>query len=73
MSRIWIINQFANIPEFAGHTRQYEIAKYLTQKGWEVELFASDYNLSERKFKKLRKYELKLNLLKESNGIGLEF
>ncbi len=58
MSRIWIINQFANIPEFAGHTRQYEIAKYLTQKGWEVELFASDYNLSERKFKKLRKYEL---------------
>ena len=58
MSRIWIINQFANVPEFAGHTRQYEIAKYLTQKGWEVELFASDYNLSERKFKKLRKYEL---------------
>ena len=46
---LWIINQYSNIPEFAGHTRQYEIAKYLIQKGWEVELFASDYNLSERK------------------------
>ena len=58
MPKVWIVNQFANIPEFAGHTRQYEVAKYLIKKGWEVELFASDYNLSERKFKKLKKYEL---------------
>ena len=58
MSLIWIINQFANTPDLAGHTRQYEISKYLVQKNWKVELFASDFNLSERKFKKLTKNQL---------------
>ena len=53
MSLIWIINQFANTPDLAGHTRQYEISKYLVQKNWKVELFSSDFSLSERKFKKL--------------------
>ncbi len=55
MSLIWLVNQFANTPDMAGHTRQYEISKYLVQKNWKVELFASDFNLSERKFKKLTK------------------
>ena len=34
MSLIWLINQFANTPDMAGHTRQYEIAEYLVKKGW---------------------------------------
>ena len=29
---IWIINQYANIPEFPGHTRQYEISLGLAKK-----------------------------------------
>ena len=33
MPNICIINQFANTPDLAGHTRQYEIAKYLVQRG----------------------------------------
>ncbi len=69
MPLVWMINQFANIPDFAGHTRQYEIAKSLIKNGWEVELFASDYNLSERKFKKLRKYQL----IKTENIKGIKW
>ena len=51
---LWIINQYANIPEFPGHTRQYEISLGLAEKNWDVEIFASDFNLSERKFKRLK-------------------
>ncbi len=58
MSLIWIVNQFANTPDLAGHTRQYEISKYLVKKNWKVELFSSDFSLSERKFKKLTKKQL---------------
>ena len=39
-----------------GHTRQFEISQYLVKKGWKVNLFASDFNLSERKFKKLKDF-----------------
>ena len=58
MNKVWIINQFANTPELPGHTRQFEIAKYLANKDFEVELFASDFNLTERKFKKILKFNL---------------
>ena len=58
MKTIFIINQFANTPDLPGHTRQYEIAKGLNDKGWNVEVFASDFNLSERRFKKLDKFQL---------------
>ncbi len=58
MSLIWLVNQFANTPDLAGHTRQYEISKYLVQKNLKVELFASDFSLSERKFKKLAKNQI---------------
>ena len=58
MKRLWIINQFANTPDLPGHTRQYEIACGLEKKGWEINIFSSDFNLSERKFLKLNKFEL---------------
>ena len=44
MSKIWIINQFANTPDLPGHTRQFEVAKYLAKKGLEVTVFSSDFN-----------------------------
>ena len=50
---LWIINQYANIPSFPGHTRQYEIASGLLKKQWIIDIFASDFNLSQRKFKRL--------------------
>ncbi len=60
MPKIWIINQFANTPDLPGHTRQFEIAKYLVQRGAEVTVFSSDFNLSKRKFCKLKKTQLSL-------------
>ena len=60
MSKIWLINQFANTPELPGHTRQYEIGRGLVKLGWEVEVFSSDFNLSKRSFSKLRGVQLEL-------------
>ena len=50
MQKIWVINQHANTPNMPGHTRQFEIAKGLVKKGWNVYVFASDFNLSTREF-----------------------
>ena len=58
MKTVFIINQFANTPDLPGHTRQYEVAKGLESLGWVVDVFSSDFNLSERRFKKLRNLEL---------------
>ena len=58
MKTVFIINQFANTPDLPGHTRQYEVAKGLEKSGWVVDVFSSDFNLSERRFKKLRNLEL---------------
>lgn len=58
MPKVWIINQFANTPDMPGGTRHYEIAKYFSEIGWEVEIFASDFNLSRRKFLKIEKLQL---------------
>ena len=54
MPRLWLINQFANTPELPGHTRQFEVAAGLVSDGWEVEVFASDFNLTQRKYRRLR-------------------
>ncbi len=66
--RLWVINQFANTPEMPGHTRQFEISQYLVKKGWKVNLFASDFNLSERKFKKLKRFQF--SLIENIDGIN---
>ena len=58
MPKVWIINQFANTPDMPGGTRHYEIAKYFSEIGWEVDIFSSDFNLSRRKFMKIDKLQL---------------
>jgi len=52
--KIWIINQFANTPDVPGHIRQYELGQFLSNQGYEVEVFASDYNLTQRQYRKLK-------------------
>jgi len=54
MPRLWLINQFANTPELPGHTRQFEVAAGLVGYGWQLEVFASDFNLTQRKYRRLR-------------------
>ena len=55
---IWIVNQFANTPDMPGGTRHFEIASFLAKKGFKVEIFASDFNLSKRKSLKLKNAKL---------------
>ena len=54
MPRLWFINQFANTPDLPGHTRQYEVAAGLVRLGWRVGVFASDFNLTQRCYRRLR-------------------
>jgi glycosyltransferase involved in cell wall biosynthesis len=54
MPRLWLINQFANTPDLPGHTRQYEVAAGLVHLGWRVGVFASDFNLTQRCYRRLR-------------------
>jgi len=58
MPRLWLINQFANTPHLPGHTRQYEVAAGLVQAGWQVEVFASDFNLTQRRYRRLKGWRL---------------
>mgnify|MGYP007060106476 FL=1 len=52
MPRLWLINQFANTPDLPGHTRQYEVAAGLVRLGWRVGVFASDFNLTQRQYRR---------------------
>ena len=54
MPHLWLINQFANTPDLPGHTRQYEVAAGLVRMGWRVGVFASDFNLIQRRYLRLR-------------------
>ncbi|MEB3200906.1 MAG: glycosyltransferase family 4 protein [Synechococcaceae cyanobacterium] len=54
MPRLWLVNQFANTPDLPGHTRQHELAAGLVQRGWQVSLFSSDFNLTQRRYRRLR-------------------
>ena len=54
MPRLWLINQFANTPDLPGHTRQYEVAAGLVGLGWRVGVYASDFNLIQRRYRRLR-------------------
>ena len=65
---IWIINQYANTGDMPGGTRHYEIASYLAKKGFEIELFSSDFNLSKRKF--LRMNILEIYKKEKINGVN---
>ena len=55
--KIWLINQYANTPDLPGHTRQFEIAEYLVKNNWEIVCYSSDFNLSLRKFTRLKCHE----------------
>lgn len=54
MPRLWLINQFANTPDLPGHTRQFEVAAALVRAGWEVDVFSSDFNLTQRRYRRLQ-------------------
>lgn len=58
MPRLWLINQFANTPDLPGHTRQYEVAAALVRAGWQVAVFASDFNLTQRRYRRLKGWRL---------------
>ena len=58
MREVWLINQFANTPDMPGHTRQYETALGFVKEGWKVSVFASDFNLTKRKFLKIKSYKI---------------
>ena len=60
MFRLWLINQFANTPDLPGHTRQFEVASALVRAGWEVEVFASDFNLTQRRYRRLQRPRLSM-------------
>lgn len=60
MPRLWLINQFANTPDLPGHTRQFEVAAALVRAGWEVEVFASDFNLTQRRYRRLQRPRLSM-------------
>ena len=64
---LFVINQFANTPDLPGHTRQYEISKFLVENGWKVNLYSSDFNLSKRRFTKLKN----IQFLKQTNVNGI--
>jgi hypothetical protein len=51
---MWIVNQFANTPDVPGHIRQYELGQFLVKQGCLVNVFASDYNLTQRQYLKLK-------------------
>ena len=53
MPSLWLINQFANTPALPGHTRQFEVAAGLVGDGWQVDVFASDFNLTQREYRRL--------------------
>ena len=46
-----------------GHTRQFEVSAGLVKLGWKVELFASDFNLTLRKYLKPKKLFLPVQLI----------
>ena len=67
--RIWIINQFACTPDMPGGSRHYEIAKHFEKNGFEVNIFASDFNLSSRNFLRLNNIEF----MKKELNEGVKF
>ena len=72
MKKIWIINQYANTVDMPGHTRQNDLAVFFTKKGVKVKVFASDFNLSLRKYlKNKKKFFFKSEIEEQINWIWL--
>ena len=72
MKQIWIINQFANTIEMPGHTRQYDLAMYLSKNRYKTTVFSSDFNLSSRKFfKEKKKFFYKSEIINLTRWIWL--
>lgn len=46
MKQVWIINHYAQIPDGAGGTRHFSIAKELKKYGWAATIFASSTELN---------------------------
>ncbi len=66
---LFVVNQFANTPDLPGHTRQYEISKFLVKNGWKINIYSSDFNLSKRKFTKLKN----IQIFKKENIAGINW
>ena len=72
MKNLWIVNQYANTINMPGHTRQRDLAVFFTKKDYKVTIFASDFNLSQRKyFKKNKKFFFKSETEEKVNWIWL--
>ena len=72
MKSLWIVNQYANTINMPGHTRQRDLAVFFTKKDYKVTIFASDFNLSLRKyFKKNKKFFFKSEIQEKVNWIWL--
>ena len=72
MKNLWIVNQYANTINMPGHTRQRDLAVFFTKRGYKVKIFASDFNLSKRKYyKKNKKFFFKSEIEEKINWIWL--
>jgi len=56
---IWMINHFAISPMMPGGTRHYDFGVELVKRGYDVKIFASDFNYTNREHTKLRFWQLK--------------
>ena len=72
MKNLWIVNQYANTINMPGHTRQRDLAVFFTKKNYKVTIFASDFNLSLRKYlKKNKKFFFKSEMEEKVKWIWL--
>ena len=72
MKNLWIVNQYANTINMPGHTRQRDLGVFFTKRGYKVKIFASDFNLSMRKYyKKNKKFFFKSEIEEKINWIWL--
>ena len=72
MKNLWIVNQYANTINMPGHTRQRDLGVFFIKRGYKVKIFASDFNLSMRKYyKKNKKFFFKSEIEEKINWIWL--
>ena len=55
---LWIVNQYATPPDQPGSSRHFDFAKGLVQRGWNVRILASDFNLKIREYTRLKHGQL---------------